>query len=298
MSRRTFPWATAVVGSVLGLAVVSSVRAEEPVVYTRVAQWQIARPHWGAYEKDQKKNMVPVMEKLLADGVIVEFGADRTTVHSPDGYTHSTWFSSKSLAGLEKALDTLVESETKLTPEERKKQDTDFAGTKHADMILRSVSFKNRTVKTDKGYGTVSVQKLLPGKAQDYQDLWDKYTKPVLEQLYKDGAVTAYGSTPSLFTPATRPGSLATDARRRCPDKEAAFEAARQRTPEERWPSARLAELRARLGTATLRTSIVFTARRAAGPTEDPGAALDFIATRFGSRAPSRSLPRGSGRSR
>jgi hypothetical protein len=233
------PWAAALVGSVLGLAASSTVRAEDqPVVYTRVAQWQIARPNWSAYEKDLKKNTVPVMEKLLADGVITEFGADRTSVHTPDGYTHSTWFSAKSLANLEKALDTLVESDDKLTPEERRKQDTDFAGTRHADLMLRSVLFRNRTVKTDKGYGTVSVQKMQPGKAQDYQDLFDKYTKPVLEQLYKDGAVTAYGIDAELVH--TGDSSLrffwqvVPDAE--ALDKvEAAFEAARQkRSPEER----------------------------------------------------------------
>jgi len=239
MSRRLCNWTTALVGSVLGLAVVSTVRAQDqPVVYTRVAQWQIARPNWGAYEKDLKKSLVPVMEKLLADGVIIEFGADRTTVHTPEGYTHSTWFCAKSLAGLEKALDTLVESENKLTPEERKKQDTDFAGTKHADLILRSVLFKNRMVKTDKGYGIVSVQKMLPGKAQDYQDLFDKYTKPILEQLYKDGAVTSYGVDTELvhtgdsglrFFWQVMPDAEALDK------VEAAFDAARQkRTPEER----------------------------------------------------------------
>jgi hypothetical protein len=248
---------------VLAFGVVSALRAEEPVVYTRVAQWQIARPHWGAYEKDLKKNTIPVMDKLLADGVILEYGADRTTVHSPDGYTHSTWFASKSLAGLEKALDALVESETKLTPEERKKQDTDFAGTKHADMILRSVSFKNRTVKADKGYGEVSAQKLLPGKAQEYQDLWDKYTKPVLEQLYKDGAVTAYGVDTELIHTSDQAfrfyWQLMPDAD--ALDKvEAAFEAARQkRTPEERKAiGLAFAELRDPAGHRDSQTNIVF----------------------------------------
>jgi hypothetical protein len=229
---------TALVGGVLALAVVPAVRAEEPVVYTRVAQWQIARPNWSAYEKDLKKNTVPVMEKLLADGVIIEFGADRTSVHTPDGYTHSTWFSAKSQANLEKALATLVESESKLTPEERRKGDTDFAGTKHADMILRSIAFKNRTIKTEKGYGSVSVQKTLPGKAQEYQELWDKYNKPILEQLYKDGVVTAYGvdveavhtGDPSLrFFWEVYPDADAFDK------EEAAFNAAREkRSPEER----------------------------------------------------------------
>jgi len=237
--RRTCTWTTAFVGSLLALAVVSTVRAEDqPVVYTRVAQWQIARPNWGAYEKDLKKNLVPVMEKLLADGTITEFGADRTTVHTPDGFTHSTWFCARSQAGLEKALEALVESESKLTPEERRKQDTDFAGTKHADLILRSIGYHNRTVKTEKGHGTISIQKMLPGKAQDYMALYDKYTKPVLEQLYKDGALTAYGVDAELVhtgDPAIRsfwqmlPDADALDKVR------AAFDAAREkRTPEER----------------------------------------------------------------
>ncbi len=237
--KRTCTWKTALVGSLLMLAVVSTARAEDqPVVYTRVAQWQIARTSWSAYEADVKKTYVPVMEKLLADGVITEFGVDRSTLHSPDGYTHSTWFCSRSLAGLEKALDTLVQSESKLPADERRKQDTDFSGTKHADLILRSVAYHNRTVKTEKGYGTVSVQKIQPGKTQEYQELYDKYTKPVLEQLYAEGALTGYGIDVELAhtgDPALRffwqmlPDAEALDK------VEAAFAAARaKRTPEER----------------------------------------------------------------
>lgn len=234
--KRTSTWTTA---ALLCLAVVSTARAQEPpTVYTRVAQWQIARTNWDAYEKDLKKNLVPVMEKLLAEGVITEFGADRNTLHTPDGYTHSTWFCATSFANLEKALDTLVESESKLSPEERRKQDTDFAGTKHADLILRSVDYHNRPVKTDKGYGMFSTQKVQPCKGQDYKALYDKYTKPILEQLYKDGVVTAYGTDVEFAhtgDPALRffwemlPDAAALDK------EEAAFAAAREkRSPEER----------------------------------------------------------------
>ena len=93
-------------------------------------------------------------------------------------------------------------------------------------------------MKTDKGYGTFSVQKMQPGKAQDYMALYDKYTKPVLEQLYKDGALTAYGVDAELVhtgDPAFRffwqmlPDADALDK------VQAAFDAARaKRTPEER----------------------------------------------------------------
>jgi hypothetical protein len=104
--------------------------------------------------------------------------------------------------------------------------------------MLRSVAYHNRTVKTEKGYGTVSIQKIQASKVQDYMALYDKYTKPVLEQLYKDGALTGYGVDAELIH-TDDPGfryfwQMVPDAD--ALDKvQAAFNAAREkRTPEER----------------------------------------------------------------
>mgnify|MGYP001216233173 CR=1 FL=1 len=52
MSRRTCRWTAAFVTTLFGLAAVPTVEADDPPVYTAVAQWQIARPLWNAYEKD------------------------------------------------------------------------------------------------------------------------------------------------------------------------------------------------------------------------------------------------------
>ena len=99
---------------------------DQPAMYTRIANWHIARANWDAYEKNFQKLQNSVFEKLLSDGVITEYGFDAVTVHTVDGATHSTWFSAKSIAGLERALETLQSAVQKLSPEERKKQDTDF----------------------------------------------------------------------------------------------------------------------------------------------------------------------------
>ena len=88
---------------------------------------QPSRVHWADFEKDFKKNEQPVLEKLLADGVITQYGLDAASVYTADGQTHSTWFSSRSLANLEKVLDTRVAANEKLTSEERRKQNTNLA---------------------------------------------------------------------------------------------------------------------------------------------------------------------------
>ena len=37
--------------------------------------------------------------------MIIEWGTDAVSFHTADGPTHSTWFSAKSIAGLERALE-------------------------------------------------------------------------------------------------------------------------------------------------------------------------------------------------
>lgn len=217
---------------------VSAAAQDQPTIYTRVAQWRVARTQWEPYEKDFTKNTKPIFDKLLSSGVITEWGADSVTIHSVDGYSHSTWFAATSLASLERALEALQEADKKLSPEERKKQDTDFVGDKHADFLFRSVLYHSRATKADSGYTWVSTATVKPGKGQEYRQLWEKNTKPVYEQLFADGTVTAYGMDTELVH--TGDSGLRSTwyivANAQALDKvQAAFQAATQkRTPEER----------------------------------------------------------------
>jgi hypothetical protein len=182
---------------VLGaLMVVSSPAAQAPgetVVFSRIANWQIARPNWEAYTADLKKNTIPVLDKLLADGVITEYGVASATIHTPDGYTHTTWYSSKTIAGLEKALAALLEADKKLPAAERRRGDTDFAGTKHADQLVRSRIISGKTTTLSSGYVTVGIDQIQPGKELAYNDRVEKLLKPIIAPLAASGAVVSYG---------------------------------------------------------------------------------------------------------
>src|SRR6266403_2054094 len=59
-----------------------------PVVYTYVSQFQVPRANWAAYSEDTEKTVVPIMEKLTADGTILSWATFEQIIHTPEGYTH------------------------------------------------------------------------------------------------------------------------------------------------------------------------------------------------------------------
>jgi hypothetical protein len=186
----------ALLGVAAVIVLMSSGSAQTPdgtMVYTRIANWQIARPNWEAYTDDLKKNTVPVLEKLLADGVITEYGLVSAAIHTPDGYTHSTWYSSRTIAGLEKALAAILAADKKLPAAERHRGDTDFAGTKHSDLLVRSRILHPQTSKLTSGYMTVGADQIQPGKVQAYNERFEKVLRPIIEPLAASGAVTSFG---------------------------------------------------------------------------------------------------------
>jgi len=72
-----------------------------------------------------------IMDKALADGIIVAYGDDETIVHSPDADTHDNWWSSMSMAGLLKVLNELYAAGNTSSP-------ALDAATTHRDLIVVS----------------------------------------------------------------------------------------------------------------------------------------------------------------
>src|ERR1700694_5646895 len=76
-----------------------------PIVYTYVSQFQVPRANWAAYSEDTEKSVVPIVEKLTADGTILSWSTFEQIVHTPEGYTHGAAWSSNTISGLMKVLD-------------------------------------------------------------------------------------------------------------------------------------------------------------------------------------------------
>src|SRR5260221_538745 len=153
-----------------------------PIVYTYVSQFQVPRANWAAYSEDTEKTVVPVAEKMMADGTILSWSTFEQVIHTPDGYTHGAAWSSTSIAGLMKVLDEI----RKTGP-----RPGQIAATKHEDYLMQSTMYHA-------GSGTETYLRVIcsmakADKPEGYTAMLKKMLVPTFEEQLKKGAATYYG---------------------------------------------------------------------------------------------------------
>jgi hypothetical protein len=177
--------AVGIVSSSLLLSATSALaQTEAPTSYTFVAQWNVPRAQWAAVATDFEKNTRPHLEKLAAAGTLVGWGFFEAIVHTPDGFTHGTWWSSPTLAGIEQTRAELVKAGAA--------SGALVSATSHRDYLLRTLVGNGKSSSGTGGYLSVASQVLKPGKAQEWRQLWDKYSKPNLDNLVSEGHLLGY----------------------------------------------------------------------------------------------------------
>ena len=152
------------------------------VVYTYVSQFQVPRANWAAYSEDTEKTVVPIVEKLTADGTILSWSTFEQVIHTPDGYTHGAAWSSTSISGLMKVLDEV----RKAGP-----RPGQIAATKHEDYLMQTSMY--RVGSGTPAYLRVVCSNAKPDKPGDYAATLKKLLVPTFEEQVKKGVATYYG---------------------------------------------------------------------------------------------------------
>src|SRR3981189_611753 len=153
-----------------------------PVVYTYVSQFQVPRANWAAYSEDTEKTVVPIVEKLTADGTILSWSTFEQIIHPPEGYTHGAAWSSTSISGLMKVLDEV----RKAGP-----RPGQIAATKHEDLLMQTSMYRG-------GSGTPTYLRVVCSNAKadntgDYTASLKKLLVPTFEEQVKKGVATVCG---------------------------------------------------------------------------------------------------------
>jgi hypothetical protein len=153
-----------------------------PIVYTFVSQFQVPRANWAAYSEDTEKSVVPIFEKLTADGTILGWSTFEQVVHAPEGFTHGAAWSSNTIAGLMKVLDEV----RKAGP-----RPGQIAATKHEDYLMQTSMYHA-------GSGTPAYLRVVCSNAKadkpgEYAAALKKYFVPTFDEQVKKGVATYYG---------------------------------------------------------------------------------------------------------
>ncbi len=167
----------------LALVLPLALFAQQPqqTSYTFVAQWDVPRDKWAEVSAYAEKSWRPLLERLVNDGTLTDYGIFEAIVHQEGSDTHSVGFSANSFAGIEKArLEAL-----KLPPSPA------VAAAKHSDLFLTNVVSKRRAG-SGTGYLRVNSLAVEPGKGAQWRELWEKYNKPTYDELVANGTLTAY----------------------------------------------------------------------------------------------------------
>jgi hypothetical protein len=155
-----------------------------PIVYTYVSSFQVPRANWAQFAEDNDKTFVPVVERFMADGTIIGWSTFETMVHTADGYTNGSTWSSNSLAGIMRVLDELRKGGPR---------PGQLASTKHEDLLMQSTMHHASTVTGGSGYLRVVCQMAKADKPGEYAAALKKYLGPTFEEQFKKGVATSYG---------------------------------------------------------------------------------------------------------
>jgi hypothetical protein len=189
MRKRTI-WAAGFLTLCLALATVGPLQAQtaapaKPPVYTYVSQWAVPRAQWADMAKlsDQDKTL---LDKLVADGTLVGYGAYTNLIHQEGEPTHGTWFSAASEGNLLKTLEALYAQPGLTTSPVQ-------GASKHWDLMLTGDIYNSKPGSATDGYLTWSTWQVKPGQMQAYAELTKKVLVPVLEKLLAEGSISSYG---------------------------------------------------------------------------------------------------------
>lgn len=194
----------------LAMALVWSVAASaqqlQPVTY--VADFHVKPGKEEEFLNLVKEFNEPLFEKLMADGAVLAWGIDIPVLHQVGAPTHSLWWTSSDMAAFDKVFAAFEEQEKKIREEEARRRRRQAPKTvierfreavdlsKHRDWLFRELVVGYSDTPPPAGakpYTRVATTRVLPGEAQEFQRLWVKYVKPILDAQLAEGNLGAYG---------------------------------------------------------------------------------------------------------
>ena len=160
----------------------AAAQQQDETVYTYVAEFRVAAAKRSDFVFQFNQYAKPVLDRLLADGTLTEWGRAGAAVHTENGMTDTIWWCATKASGDLKVLEEVAKANMPPSVAEA-----------HSDTMLESLVFKTRKNTATGGYVYLTNWNLQTGKAEAWMDAFNKYYKPILEKLLAGGDILGYG---------------------------------------------------------------------------------------------------------
>ena len=176
---------------VIRLAVLSVAAQDmEPIGY--IAELRVKPGQESKLIELVKKYDKPLFDRLQAEGAVLAWGLDTRVIHQEGAATHMLWWATADYSGMDKVFAGFAAMN--VPDEDEKALQAAVDPDKHHDHITRSIIIN---LGEEEPSGTVytswSFFKVKPGKSSEWKKLFEKYNKPVYDQLVADGTIFGYG---------------------------------------------------------------------------------------------------------
>jgi hypothetical protein len=155
----------------------------EARTYRFQSEWRVPQKSIAVFAAELEKNVRPILQKLMEQGTVTDYGTFMTLVREEEGPTNGYWFGIPTYAALPKALDALA----KLPPSALGE-----SAVKQHDYFLRHELRLTRPSAGTNGYYYFNSTLIQPGKQGQWREWWDHYQKPLYERFLADGLITNY----------------------------------------------------------------------------------------------------------
>jgi hypothetical protein len=169
----------------------TTVFAQEYKYLTSVATFKVAPGKDGPFVEKGRAFAAP-LDKLMESGVVLAYGIDVDMLHVPGDNNVAFWVEVPNFDALQKeenAIQEFIKANPALIQELASL--TDMSA--HHDLVIRTREENHRSIPADAHpIWDFDVQRIKPGRGQDFMGLFRKYDQPVLDKLVADGVIYAY----------------------------------------------------------------------------------------------------------
>ena len=152
--------------------------------YRFQSEWKVPRRNSAAFAAELEKNLRPVLQKLMDEGTVTDFGTYMTILNEEEGITNGYWFGIPTYAALDKVLGVIA-----------KLPRSEFADSaiKQRDYLLRhQLRLAKPSSGTNAGFYYFNSTLIQPGKEAQWREWWDHYQKPLYDKFLADGLIAMY----------------------------------------------------------------------------------------------------------